>query len=128
MTRPGRIPPFASVAGAGTALGFGLWLVSPLVAGCVEPWDASFPFYAPVMLMGGALAGTLLPRRFIAFVFGVWGGQVLALAVLPGHDRSWIALGAITTAIGSVVSLPGYAAASLIRTWRSAQRPGRPAG
>jgi len=119
---------FTTTAFAGAGLGFGLWLVSPLVAGCAEPWDASFPFYTPVMLVGGALVGSLLPRHSIAFVLGVWVGQVLALATLPGHDRSWILLGAITTAIGAVVSLPGYLAAAQIRTRCFAQRDGRPAG
>jgi hypothetical protein len=121
-------PRLTTTAFAGAGLGFGLWLVSPLVAGCAEPWDASFPFYTPVMLVGGALVGTLLPGHSIAFIFGVWVGQVLALAILPGHDRSWIALGAVTTAIGSLVSLPSYVAAAQIRGRQSAPRVGRRVG
>jgi hypothetical protein len=78
-------PRFSTTAFAGAGLGFGLWIVSPLVAGCAEPWDASFSFYLPVML------------------------------------------GAVTTAIGAVVSLPGYVAAAQIRTRCFAQRDGRPA-
>jgi hypothetical protein len=117
-----------TTAFAGAGLGFCLWLVSPLLAGCAEPWDASFPFYTPVMLAGGALAGALLPRHSLAFVLGVWLGQVLALAILPGHDRNWIALGAVTTAIGSIASLPSYVVAAQLRSRQSAPRAGRPAG
>ena len=126
VTKLGSTPRFTTTAFAGIGLGFGLWLVSPFVAGCVEPWDASFPFYVPVMLAGGALVGSLLPRRAIAFVLGVWLGQVLALAVLPGHQRSWIVLGAVTSAIGSIVSLPSYVAAAHFRKRRSASRGEQP--
>jgi hypothetical protein len=98
------------------------------LTGCAEPWDASFPFYTPVVLVGGALGGTLLPGHSIRFVLGVWLGQVLALAILPGNDRSWIALGAVTTAIGSIVSLPSYVAAAQIGARGSAHRAGRRVG
>jgi hypothetical protein len=110
---------------AGAALGFGIWLASPFVAGCVEPWDASFPFYLLAMVAGGALMGATLPRHPLAFVGGVWLGQVLALAALPGHQRSWILLGAVTTAIGAALSLPSFVVASAIRV-RIAPTPAKP--
>ena len=120
MTRPQSKA--ASAASAGALLGYGLWLVSPIVAGCAEPWDASFPLYTPVLVVGGALGGGLLPGRAIAFLLGLWIGQVLALATLPDHQRSWILLGAVTTAIGATVSVPSYVAASFLRKRCAARR------
>ncbi|MCL4798513.1 MAG: hypothetical protein KJ025_02945 [Burkholderiales bacterium] len=113
-----RLPPAAL---AGAALGFGLWLLSPFLTGRAEPWDASFPFYLPAMLAGGAIAGTAFPRRAGAFFLGVWLGQVLAIAVLPGHGGDWFPVGAVTTAVGGTLALPTYLAASGLRA-----RRGRP--
>jgi hypothetical protein len=119
-----RTMQFAHAVLAGAALGFGLWLVSPYVAGRVEPWDASFPFYGPVMLVGGALAGGRVPRHAVAFFLGVWLGQVFALAVLPGHDRTWILLGVVTTAVGGMAGVAGYLVGSFLRSRRDARRAG----
>jgi hypothetical protein len=113
---------FSHPAVAGAALGFGLWLVSPYFAGRAEPWDASFPFYLPVMLAGGALVGSVLPRRAAAFFLGVWLGQVLAIAFLPGHGRTWFPVGVVTTAVGGALALPAYLLASYARARREARR------
>jgi hypothetical protein len=113
---------------AGAALGFGLWLVSPYVAGRAEPWDASFPLYLPVMLAGGALVGTMLPLRGAAFFLGVWLGQVLAIALLPGHGSNWFPVGAVTTAVGGALAVPTYLIASTMRARRDARRGPSPVG
>lgn len=105
----------AAAALAGAALGFALWLASPLVTGHAEPWDGEFPFYLPVMLAGGAVAGGALPRRAGAFFLGLWLGQVLAIALLPGHGSNWFPIGAVSTAVGAALALPTYLVASYVR-------------
>jgi len=118
---PSSPAPLPTAALAGAALGFGLWLLSPYLTGRAEPWDAPFPFYLPAMLAGGALAGSILPRRTGAFFLGVWLGQVLAIAILPGHGRDWFPVGVVTTAVGGALSLPAYLFASHLRTRRDAR-------
>lgn len=99
-------------------LGFGLWASSRLVVGTLEPWDAEWPYYSGVMLVGGAAMGMALPRQAATVFLGLWAGQALAL-LLPGHDRSWFLLGCVTTGIGSLLGLTGYLACFVAHSgWR----------
>jgi hypothetical protein len=125
---PSAKPRSHHAALAGAVLGFGLWLVSPYVAGRAEPWDASFPLYLPVMLAGGAVVGGLPPRRAAAFFLGVWLGQVLAIALLPGHGSNWFPVGAVTTAVGGALAVPIYLVASTLHSRRNARRAPSPVG
>ena len=93
---------------------FLVWAASPWLFAVAEPWDAAYPFYTLAALLGGALLG-LRFRAPIPSFLGAWAGQVLALLVLPGHDRSWLMLGVVTTAIGSLLVLAGSLPGTLLR-------------
>lgn len=98
------------------AFGFGLWASAPWLVGTREPWDAEIPFYyTGLMLLGGTALGAAFPQRSVAAFLGFWAGQFIATLVLPGYDRTWAALGVITTGIGSLIGLGGYLAGALLR-------------
>ena len=109
-------------------LGFGLWAGSRFVAGTLEPWDAEWPFYSGVMIAGGIAIGVALPRQSVPMFLGLWAGQFFGL-LLPGHDRSWLLLGCVTTGIGSLLGVAGYLAGGLARAgweyFRQGTRPNR---
>lgn len=99
-----------------SALGlFGVWAASPALVGRAEPWDAEWPFYLLASLGLGAGEGLAFPHRYAAAFLGGWGGQMLALLVLPGHDRAWFAVGAVSSAIGTLVFVAGVAIGSVCR-------------
>jgi hypothetical protein len=86
--------------------GFGLWASAPWLVGTREPWDAQAPFYyTGAMLLGGAALGGALPRHCAAATLGLWAGQAISMLLLPGHDRTWAALGVVTTGVGSLIGL-----------------------
>lgn len=104
---------------ASCALGFGLWALSPLIAGTREPWDAEWPFYPIAFLVGGAAIGWWVPGRPVVAFLGIWLGQALAFIVLPGRDLGWLPLSVVTTAIGGAVGSAGYLSAwFLFSLWR----------
>jgi hypothetical protein len=96
-------------------LGFALWGLSPILTGHREPWDAEFPYYIPGMLMGGAVLGAAFPWRLGPCFVGAWIGQCVAVIVLPSLGASWLILGFITTAAGSLVAVVGAVIGALIR-------------
>jgi hypothetical protein len=109
--KPRLLGPLAAAA----VLGFALWAASPVLTGYPEPWDADGPFYALFSLLSGALLAFWRPWRLLSIYIGFWVGQVVATVTLPGLDRSWWLLGVFTTAIGSVLVLPGGLVGSISR-------------
>lgn len=87
---------------------FALWVLSPLIAGTREPWDASWPFYSLWLGLGGLAGGWLLPRRWIQALLGLWLGQVPGMALAAGGDHGWIVLGVVTSAIGAQIGFLAY--------------------
>lgn len=90
------------------AWGFLIWALSPLLVGTREPWDAAWPYYTATMVAGGLAGGWFLPRCWLQALLGLWLGQVLAIAVLPGGDLAWLPLGVVTTAIGALIGFIPY--------------------
>lgn len=90
------------------AWGFLIWALAPLLVGTREPWDAAWPYYTLAMAAGGLVGGWLLPGRWLAAPLGLWLGQALAVAVLPGGDLAWLPLGIVTTAIGALIGFIPY--------------------
>lgn len=106
----------AFAGGSSFALGFAVWACSRLITGTNEPWDSPYPFYSSSMVIGGIVVGFVAPNIFVIPLFGVWLGQVLALATIPWlADAGWLSLGVIATAIGSFLLLPGLFLGMLIR-------------
>ncbi|HBY63417.1 MAG TPA: hypothetical protein DEH78_26635 [Solibacterales bacterium] len=108
------------------AASFLLWALSRPLFGRAEPWDVEMPLYAGVLPLCGILIGVLWPGRPVAAYLGFWSGQLAALVVLPGHDAGWLSLGVVTTGIGSLLGLGGYAAAAVLTRLRGIRRNGGP--
>jgi hypothetical protein len=112
-----RHPRWLAPGLGGALLTFFIWASSPLLFAQAEPWDTPYPFYSITAFFGGCLlgfrfrGGALLP----SFI-GAWVGQVVALAALPGHDRTWFGLGVVTTGVGSLVVLAGALVGALVRS------------
>ena len=88
--------------GAASILAFSIWALSPTLIGHAEPWDSDWPFYSLAAAGTGAVLGLAFPWRVASTYLGAWFGQLVALAVLPGIDRSWFLLGVFSTAVGSL--------------------------
>lgn len=117
-TRGGRRAYARGSALAGAAVGFGVWLVAPFVAGRAEPWDASYPLYSVALIGSGILLGLLGPRpRHLGWLTswaGAWAGQVVALLALPWLEPAAISTGIVVTGLGSSLFVMGTAAGTLM--------------
>ena len=121
--------------GMSALVGFGVWALSPVMTGQVEPWDGPGSYYAIALSIGGLCVGCLAPdvpssrmphgaRAALAFA-GVWLGQLTAgLVFIGGPLLGIFIIGSISTGVGSVLFLPGFAVGSLIRGMVSAGRSG----
>jgi hypothetical protein len=106
----------------GLAVGAAIWLLSPLITGRREPWDAEGGYYAGALLASGLLGGLLLPERLGGFVAGIFVGQVVVLlgGVLsdPSSGGLW-PLGVAFLALYSLLALLGATLGSGVRWLRS---------
>jgi len=110
----------------GLAIGAAIWLLSPLITGKREPWDAEGGYYAGALLGAGLLGGLLLPEQARGFVAGIFVGQVLVLlgGVLsdPSSGGLW-PLGLMFLALYSLLALLGATLGSAVRRLRSGRAP-----
>ncbi len=107
---------------AGLLLGLGLWVLSPVLVGQVEPWDAERPYYTVVLLAGGVLLGLAWPQHWLSAFFALWGGQCIAL-LFPPHELAWYLVGVATTGIGSLLGLVGVMFGATVKfAWRAIAR------
>jgi len=94
----------------GLGLGAAIWLLSPLVTGRREPWDAEGPYYLAALFGSGILGGLFAPQHWLSAAVGIFGGQTLMLlaGVLtdPSSGGLW-PLGLMFLALYSVVALAG---------------------
>jgi hypothetical protein len=94
----------------GVGLGAAIWLVSPLITGRREPWDAEGGYYPAALLGAGVLGGVLAPRHWLSVALGVFGGQVVVLLggvmAEPASGGLW-PLGVSFLAFYSVLALLG---------------------
>jgi hypothetical protein len=106
----------------GLILGAAIWLLSPLITGRREPWDAEGNYYAGALLAAGALAGITVPSYWGTTVLGIFAGQVLVLlgGVLadPSSGGLW-PLGILLLGAYSVLALLGAAIVKGVRQVRS---------
>ncbi len=101
--------------GAASIFAFSIWALSPTLIGYAEPWDSDWPFYLLAAVGTGAVLGLAVPWRVFSTYLGAWFGQLVALAVLPGLDRSWFLLGVFSTAVGSLLFAGGALVGSALR-------------
>jgi hypothetical protein len=94
----------------GVGLGAAIWLVSPLITGRREPWDAEGGYYPAALLVAGVLGGLLAPRHWPYVALSVFAGQVIVLLAgvmaEPASGGLW-PLGVLFLAFYSVLALLG---------------------
>lgn len=61
-----------------------VWIASPYFTGQREPWDSMSSYYRGSLLVGGAVAGLLAPRRFWLWPVGIWLGQMIGFVQCVG--------------------------------------------
>jgi hypothetical protein len=117
----------------GLGLGAGIWLLSPLVTGRREPWDAEGLYYLAALFGSGVLGGLLAPHAWLSVAVGIFVGQTLVLVTGvirdPASGGLW-PLGLVFLAFYSVVALLGAglgaAAQPLTRRFLNSHRARRP--
>jgi hypothetical protein len=119
MLKPSRGSAFV----LGLALGALIWLLSPVITGRREPWDAEGGYYAGGLLLAGFLGGFVVPRRPIAAAMGILGGQAAVLlggvVAEPANGGLWplgLAFLAVYSALGLIGAGLGAAVARHLRS------------
>ena len=107
-------------------LGLAVWVTAPAVIGQTEPWDAGWPYYRTVMFVGGFIVGLgarTWEIRGLAYV-AVWVGQIGGTVITGLAARGGLALGVLTTGIGSLWLVPGLLlGAGLQAVYKNRARP-----
>jgi hypothetical protein len=102
----------------GVGLGAAIWLISPLITGQREPWDAEGGYYPAALLGAGILGGVVTPRHWLAVALGVFGGQVMVLLggvmAEPASGGLW-PLGILFLGVYSVLALLGAGLGASVR-------------
>lgn len=102
----------------GAGLGAGIWLLSPLITGRREPWDAEGVYYAAALLGAGIFGGVLAPQHWLSLALGVFGGQVAVLlgGVMTGPASGGLwPLGVLFLGLYSVLALLGAVLGASVR-------------
>lgn len=106
----------------GGGLGAAIWLLSPLITGRREPWDAEGGYYAAALLGAGFLGGVLAPWQWFSVALGVFGGQVVVLLggvmTQPSSGGLW-PLGLLFLGWCSLLALLGAFLGASVRRFRS---------
>lgn len=93
----------------GLAFGAGIWLLSPVITGRREPWDAGGGYYVGALLLAGLVGGLVAPAYRGRVALGILAGQAVVLlggvVAAPASGGLW-PLG--------LVFLVGYSALGLV--------------
>jgi hypothetical protein len=68
--------------------GAGIWLLSPLVTGRGEPWDAAGWYYPGALFFAGCAVAILFPAHPGVVAIGIVAGQILVLLGRVAADSS----------------------------------------
>ena len=120
--KPARLPFVIGAIG-----GAGVWLLSPLVTGHAEPWDAASGYYSGALFLAGLLGSLAVPTHPVVVVVGIFAGQVLVLmgrvVADPASGGLW-PLGILFLGLYSVVALVGAVVGSVVGRRRDHAPPG----
>jgi hypothetical protein len=72
--------------GLSALLGALIWLLSPVLTGQREAWDASPAYYYSALIVAGFIPACLSARRFWLWAAGAWVGQLVGFALLLVRD------------------------------------------
>ncbi len=95
----------------GLILGAAIWLLSPVITGHGEPWDARNGYYPVALIASGLIIGLAVRRWTLLAILGLYFGQAIIMAIPdgPGNRAPWY-FGAILLAFFTTIPL----AASLL--------------
>jgi hypothetical protein len=119
-----------SVFVIGLACGAIIWVLSPLITGQAEPWDAAGAYYPGALFIAGLLASLALPGNAGRVALGIFAGQGLVLIgrviADPSSGGLW-PLGILFLGLYSVLALIGAVVGSALGVRRQRQ-DGSPGG
>jgi hypothetical protein len=95
--------------GLSALLGGLIWLLSPVLTGQQEPWDASPSYYCSGLVVAGFIPACLSARRFWLWAAGAWVGQLVGFVLVImryGAGPLW-PLGLVFLCFYSLLSLAG---------------------
>lgn len=93
-----------------------IWVLSPLLTGHTEPWDADGQFYFSALVLAGLCAGALIPRSLHMHYLGAVAGQ-LGYELWLGNVGALFLLGAVFLLIYSTIFVAAAMLASGLRIW-----------
>jgi len=102
----------------GLVLGAAIWILSGVITGRAEPWDARGLYYASALIGSGAVGGFLVPAHWAEVAIGIFTGQaaVMVARVLtdPASGGLW-PLGILLLGVYSLLALGGALLGSALR-------------
>ena len=105
----------------GLALGAAIWLLSPVITGQREPWDAEGGYYPSALVLTGILGGLAVPQHWGSVAIGIFAGQGVVLlggvVAEPASGGLW-PLGLLFLAVYSVLGLVGAGVGTGLRRRR----------
>ncbi len=91
-------------------LGAAIWLLSPVVTGHREPWDAKGPYFLIALLIAGAVMGALQRGRPWRAGMWIYLGQTAAVLVVSRGDIGlFFPMGMIVLAVFTLLSVASAA-------------------
>lgn len=111
----------------GLILGGAIWLLSPVVTGHAEPWDAGNWHYVGALITSGLVIGLAVRRWVLLAIVGLYFGQAIIMAIPhgPGGNRAPWYFGALALAIFTAIPLGASLLVVLVRwllAWRANHR------
>ena len=98
----------SALFGLSVLLGALIWILSPMLTGHREPWDANSTFYPFALIAAGFIPACFSARRFWLWAVGAWVGQTSAfLALMLQEAGSLWPLGLVLLCLYSLLSLAG---------------------
>ncbi len=106
------------------ALGVAIWLLSPIITGHREPWDAEGGYYASALFLAGIVGGLIAPQHWASVAFGIFAGQAVVLVggvvAEPASGGLW-PLGLVFLAGYSVLGVVGAGVGTGLRRLQARQ-------
>jgi hypothetical protein len=112
----------------GSVLGASIWLLSPVITGSREPWDADGGYYPGALVLTGILGGLVMPQHWGSIAIGIFAGQAVVLLggvfAEPASGGLW-PLGLLFLAVYSVLGLVGAGVGTALIRFRGRRERSR---